>query len=55
MILGQDVRDWIRDQRIHGTSWRLISRALYEQTNRQVDVTHESLRAWSDEPKDGAA
>ena len=46
IILGQDVREWITQRRDEGRSWRLISRDLYEATNRQVDVTHESIRSW---------
>ena len=46
IILGQDVREWITQRRSDGRSWRLISRDLYEATNRQVDVTHESIRSW---------
>ena len=46
ILLGQDVREWISQRRTDGRSWRLISRDLYEATNRQVDVTHESVRSW---------
>ena len=46
IILGQDVREWIVRRRSDGRSWRLISRDLYEATNKQVDVTHESIRSW---------
>lgn len=46
ILLGQDVREWIGHRRTDGRSWRLISRDLYEATNRQVDVTHESVRSW---------
>lgn len=49
ILLGQDVRDWIRARRDEGRSWRMISRDLYDQTNKQVDVTYEALRAWLDE------
>ena len=46
ILLGQDVREWINPRRDDGRSWRLISRDLYEATNRQVDVTHEAIRSW---------
>ena len=46
IILGQDVREWITQRRSDGRSWRVISRDLYVATNRQVDVTHESVRPW---------
>ena len=46
ILLVQDVREWIGQRRSDGRSWRLISRDLYEATNRQVDVTHESIRSW---------
>jgi len=47
MLLGEPVHDWIlrrRDQRI---SWRVIARDLYEVTNHQIDVTHETVRLWA--------
>lgn len=47
ILLGQDVREWIAGRRNDGRSWRLISRDLYEATNRQVDVTHEAIRSWA--------
>lgn len=49
ILLGQDVRQWLRAERAAGRSWRVISRNLYESTNRQVDVTYETLRSWADE------
>lgn len=47
ILLGQDVREWIAGRRNDGRSWRLISRDLYEATNKQVDVTHEAIRSWA--------
>ena len=46
MLLGQPVNTWIQTKRDAGRSWRLVSRDLYEQTNGQIDVTHETLRVW---------
>lgn len=46
VLLGQDVRDFIAERRTAGRAWRLIARDLYEATDRQVDVTHETLRSW---------
>ena len=46
ILLGQDVREWIGQRRSDGRSWRLISRDLYEATNKQVNVTHEAVRSW---------
>lgn len=46
MLLGQPVNAWIQAKRDAGRSWRLVSRDLYEQTNGQIDVTHETLRVW---------
>lgn len=46
MLLGQPVDRWISGRRLAGRSWRLIARDLYEQTNGQVDVSHETLRLW---------
>lgn len=46
MLLGQPVTDWVVVRRDAGRSWRLVARDLYEATNGQVDVTHETLRLW---------
>lgn len=48
MLLGQPVQDWISARRASGRPWRLIARDLYEQTNGQIDVTHETLRTWTE-------
>jgi hypothetical protein len=49
LILGQPVRVWISSRRDAGRSWRLVARDLYEATNGQIDVTHETVRAWSEQ------
>jgi hypothetical protein len=49
MILGKPVKDWLRDRRATGRSWRLIARDLYEATNGQIDITHEAARRWAAE------
>lgn len=48
VLLGGEgaLGEFVRSRRDAGRSWRLIARDLYEVTDRQVDVTHESLRAW---------
>lgn len=47
IILGRPVDDWIRERRATGRSWRLIARDLYEATNGQIDLTHETVRGWA--------
>lgn len=43
---------FVRTRRQAGRSWRLITRDLYDATDGQVDVVHETLRTWyPDEPK----
>ncbi len=37
---------FVRSRREQGRAWRLIARDLYEQTDRQVDLTYETLRSW---------
>lgn len=46
-ILGTDLQAWISERRRTGRSWRLIARDLYEATDRQIDVTHETVRTWA--------
>lgn len=46
ILLGRPLDGWIADQRAAGRSWRLVARDLYEATNGQIDVTHETVRTW---------
>lgn len=46
ILLGMDVRTFIREKRDNGRAWRFIARDLYEATNGQIDVTYETLRQW---------
>jgi hypothetical protein len=45
-LLGQPVEQFVRTRRNSGRSWRLIARDLYDATDHQVDVTHETVRTW---------
>lgn len=47
VLLGQPVEQWIRDRRTAGKSWRRIALELRDTTNGQIDVTHETVRAWA--------
>lgn len=49
LLLGQPVDQWIRDKRAEGTTWRAITRLLRERTGGQIDITHETVRAWARE------
>lgn len=49
LILGQPVQTWIASRRDSGRSWRLVARDLYEATNGQIDVTHETVRNWAEQ------
>lgn len=46
LLLGQSLDEFVTSRRGQDRSWRLIARDLYERTNGQVDVTHETLRSW---------
>ena len=54
MILGKPVKDFIRERRALGRSWRLVARDLYEATNGQIDITHQAAQNWAAD-KDTAA
>ena len=43
---------WINEQPADGIAWRIVARNLYGATNGRIDVTHETLRNWSE--KDAA-
>lgn len=46
LYLDQDVLTFIQHRRTKGIAWRIIARDLYEATDHQVDVTHETIRNW---------
>ena len=48
ILLGDDgpLETFVRTRRQSGTAWRLIARDLYEATDRDVDLTYETLRSW---------
>jgi hypothetical protein len=45
LLLGEPLEDFVRSRRPH-KAWRFIARDLYDATNGEIDVTHESLRLW---------
>lgn len=58
LLLGEQgpLEQFVRQRRSNGRAWRLIARDLYEATNREVDVTYETLRSWfPDEPAEVAS
>ena len=44
--LGRPVGGWIADMRAGRVSYRDIARALFDATDGQVTVTHETIRSW---------
>ena len=46
ITLGQPVHDWIAARRAEGASWRQIAEQLRQQTNGEIDLTHEACRRW---------
>ncbi len=48
-LLGEPIHDWIIAKRAMGMSWRSIANHLEDETGGQVYVTHETIRAWSQE------
>lgn len=49
LLLGEPVTPWINRRRAEGASFRAISRELFERTNGQIDLAHETLRLWTNE------
>jgi hypothetical protein len=37
---------FVRARRAEGRSWRVVARDVYEATNRELDLTYETLRTW---------
>lgn len=57
ILLGDNgpLETFVRSRR-PDRAWRLISRDLYEATDKQVDLTYETLRSWfPDEAEDQAS
>lgn len=52
VLLGAEgpVEAFIRKRREDGLAWRLVVRELWEATDGQIDITHETARAWSPDP-----
>jgi hypothetical protein len=46
-LLDQPVQEWIVAQRARPLSWRAIASLLEDETDGQVLVSHETIRAWS--------
>lgn len=46
VLLGENLDSYVATRRSTGRTWRLIARDIYEATNGQVDISHESLRGW---------
>ncbi|UNX54122.1 hypothetical protein MF406_14395 [Georgenia sp. TF02-10] len=55
VLLGQDVQTFIAERRETRRAWRFIARDLYEATDGQIDVTHETLRQWYAETERAAS
>ena len=47
LLLGDDgpLETFVRTRR-PARAWRLVARDLYEATDGEVDLTHETLRSW---------
>jgi len=45
--VGQPLTDWIADRRDAGTSWRRITRDLYDATDGVLDVAPQTLINWT--------
>lgn len=46
VLLGTPLKDWVKERRRDGQSWRAISEELHEATEGQVAVSFETLRTW---------
>jgi hypothetical protein len=45
-LLAEGLRNFLLDARDDGRSWRWIARELGRRTDWEVDVSHETVRAW---------
>lgn len=54
-LIGSSVASWIVACRADGYTWRRIADELADITDRQVTVSHETIRQWADTNKEPAA
>lgn len=53
ILLDGKLAAYVRTARAAGKSWRRIAIEIRDDTDREIDVTHETLRSWfPDEPDD---
>lgn len=45
-LLPVPLVDYVAEKRAEGKSWRRISLDLRDDTDGEIDVTHETLRTW---------
>lgn len=48
-ILGRSVDEFVAERRTAGRSWRHVARDLFEATDGQIDISHETVRLWCGE------
>lgn len=54
-LLGQPVIDWLQERRAAGTqSFRQLAAALKDATDKQVDVTDQTIANWLTEAEKAA-
>lgn len=56
LLIPGGVEEFVRSRRSEGYAWRVIARDLWADTGGEVDITHETLRAWfPDDPEEAAS
>jgi hypothetical protein len=45
-LISGGVDQLVAERRAAGDSWREIARAIYDATDRKVDLTDETIRRW---------
>lgn len=46
VVLDRPLADYVAERRGNGVSWRRISLDLRDDTDGEIDITYETLRAW---------
>lgn len=54
-LLNGELRTFVATRRASGVAWRRIANELRDVTDRQVDVSSETLRQWAKQLGIGAA
>lgn len=55
LLLPEGLEHFVRSRRANGVAWRVVARDLWMETEGELDITFESLRAWFPDEAEAAS